>query len=84
MQVRRAVVVRLTRLLVRWNLLGHPHGREYVREHYTLTGRLVGEGRTSPEGSESPTTAGQDRREASTPTRTPPRGETTDTGSFDD
>jgi hypothetical protein len=39
MAFRRRVVYRVTGLFVRWGLIGHPYGREYARERYTLTGR---------------------------------------------
>jgi hypothetical protein len=38
---RDRVAHRLTGLFVRWNLIGHPYGREYAMERYTLTGRRV-------------------------------------------
>jgi hypothetical protein len=36
---RDRVAHRLTGLFVRWNLIGHPYGREYAMEQYSITGR---------------------------------------------
>jgi hypothetical protein len=33
------VLKRVTGFLVRWGFIKHPHGREYAREQYSLTGR---------------------------------------------
>jgi hypothetical protein len=41
---RDRVAHRLTGLFVRWNLIGHPYGREYAVERYTLTGRRLPDG----------------------------------------
>lgn len=36
---KRWLLKRVTGILVRWGLIKHPHGREYAREQYSLTGR---------------------------------------------
>ena len=47
--LRDRVAHRLTGLFVRWNLIGHPYGREYATERYSVTGRRL------PLDSEPPT-----------------------------
>lgn len=37
--MRDKVATRFHRICVRWGLLKHPYGREYVTEHYTITGK---------------------------------------------
>lgn len=39
MNLRKRVLVRVERTMCYWGLLKHPFGREYVREHYSPTGR---------------------------------------------
>jgi hypothetical protein len=39
--LRERVAHRLTGLFVRWNLIGHPYGREYALERYSVTGRRI-------------------------------------------
>ena len=39
MSVRKRTVVRLQRTMCYWGLLKHPFGVEYVRDHYTATGK---------------------------------------------
>ncbi|QSW98236.1 hypothetical protein [Haloterrigena alkaliphila] len=39
MNARKRVLVRLERTMAYWGLLKHPFGREYVREHYSPTGK---------------------------------------------
>jgi hypothetical protein len=41
MDTPRRVVRRVLGVLVRLGVVSHPYGREYAREHYTLTGRRV-------------------------------------------
>jgi len=38
MSIRRRIVFRLHRCLLYWGLLDHPHGRHYVKDHYTPLG----------------------------------------------
>lgn len=73
-QLRKKLLSRVTGLLVRWNLLHHPYGREYVREHYSWTGRFDGGSTPSPAASEqrlsAPTEGGDDLSgEVSRPSR---------------
>lgn len=39
MTMRKRAGLRLHRALLYWGLLNHPFGREYVREHYSPTGK---------------------------------------------
>lgn len=36
-----SAIGRLQCAFIRWGLLKHPYGREYAREHYTLSGKFV-------------------------------------------
>lgn len=39
MSVRKRVLGRIERTMTYWGLLKHPFGQEYVREHYSPTGK---------------------------------------------
>lgn len=39
MSVRKRALGRIERAMTYWGLLKHPFGREYVREHYSPTGK---------------------------------------------
>ncbi|WP_312907596.1 hypothetical protein [Natronosalvus caseinilyticus] len=39
MDVRKRIGLRLHRTMVYWGLLHHPFGRDYVRKHYSPTGK---------------------------------------------
>lgn len=39
MSIRKRALGRIERTMTYWGLLKHPFGREYVREHYSPTGK---------------------------------------------
>ncbi|ADB60112.1 hypothetical protein Htur_1221 [Haloterrigena turkmenica DSM 5511] len=41
MSVRKRVLGRIERTMTYWGLLEHPFGIEYVRDHYSPTGKKI-------------------------------------------
>lgn len=66
---KTAIVKRVARVFTRLGLIKHPYGREYAREHLTLTGRIVNERETGDSEATSEHTAVDSRATKSNQTR---------------